>query len=104
MTADRGGQYVYTQLRSQGLGYRKTNLLYDYRKFQAVDLSKTPEARTKAESWFEKVYEPFRKEQRLTAKQASAALRDIKERTTETLEIAKLAGRYAEMYEGAFEY
>ena len=101
-TTQKGGQAVYTALRSQGLGYRKTELLNDYRKFQAVDPGKTPEAQARAETWYEKVYEPLRKERKWTAKQTSEFLRMITKGTQETIEQAEAIGEYAELYEQHF--
>lgn len=102
MSAQAGGQALYERLRSQGLGYRKTVALDDYRRFQAVDRSLTPESRARAENWYDKVYEPFRKEHGYNAKQATEALNKIREGSIETEEEAIEAGGYAEKYESEF--
>lgn len=102
MTGQAGGQAIYERMRAQGLGYRKTDLLQDYRRFQAIDPAKTDDARNRAESWFDKVYEPFRKEHGYTAKQATNALKRIREGSIETEEEAQEAGDYADKYESEF--
>lgn len=99
MTQKAGGQHVYTTLRAQGLGYRKTDMLQDYRRFQAVDMAKTPEARGRAESWFEKVYQPLWKEMGRDTQKTTEFLRAVIQGTIETFAQAQLAGTYAEFYE-----
>lgn len=102
MTTLKGGQFVYEQLQRQGLGYKKQDVLSDFRRFQAVDRSLTPETREKAETWYDKVYEPFRKTNGYNTKQASDALKRIREGTISTVEQAKEARGYIEQYEKAF--
>jgi len=103
MTSEKGGQFLYEQLHRQGLSYRKQNILSDYRRFQAIDRSLTPESRARAESWYDKVYEPFRKEMGYNAKQATEALHRIREGDINTEAEAEASGQYAEAYESAFD-
>lgn len=102
MAANQGGGFAYEQLRRQGLGYRKTVMLEDYRRFQAVDRALTPEARQRAETWYDKVYEPFRKAGNMNAAQATKKLREIREGTIETVEQAEASRDYTESYEKEF--
>jgi len=103
MTSEKGGQFLYEQLHRQGLSYRKQNILSDYRRFQAIDRSLTPESRVRAESWYDKVYEPFRKEHGYNAKQATEALTKIRQGDINTEAEAEASGKYAEAYESAFD-
>ncbi|MBA7536731.1 hypothetical protein ES705_28995 [subsurface metagenome] len=66
---------VMTTLKDRGLSYRKTNMLHDYRKAQAIEMSKTPAARGNAEHWFDKIFEPLRVEKGFTAAQTTDFLR-----------------------------
>lgn len=90
------------KLRAQGLGYNRQKMQGDYRRFQAIDRSHTPEARQRAELWYEKVYEPLRQTFRGSSKQTAEFLRMIEKGTAETIEQAEKIGEYAELYEQHF--
>jgi hypothetical protein len=102
MGGEKGAQSVYEQLQRQGLGYKKQDVLTDYRRFQAVDKALTPESRERAEKWYDKVYEPFRKAQGYTAKQASEALTKIRSGSADVVEEALKAREYIEKYTEVF--
>jgi hypothetical protein len=94
---------MQSTLKNQGLGYNRQVMQNDWRKFQAIDRSKTPEARTRAESWYTKVFLPFKEESGLSFKEATQTLKSLQEKTVETLEEAQIARNYAELYEKAFD-
>jgi hypothetical protein len=71
-------------LRNRGLGYRDTNLYHDirrrkseYRPIMTTDSNIAGyfrldrEARVKSVKWYDKVFEAYRKERKLTAKQVN---------------------------------
>lgn len=97
-----GGQELYERLKNQGLGYRKTVMLEDYRHYQAVSKSLTPESRERAETWYEKVYKPLWEEQGHSTKKTQDFLNKVRAGSIETEEDAEAAGDYAEKYESAF--
>ncbi len=101
-TSPTGYADVYERAKAQGLAVRKQNLLSDFRRYQAIERSLTPETKERAEKWYEKVYEPFRQKYRMTAAQATKALKAIMEGTIETIEEAETAVGYAELYEEKF--
>lgn len=99
MSAGTSFNRTQVRLREQGLGYNRQQMQQDYRRFQAIDRSKTEEARTRAISWYDKVFVPLQKQ--IGVKAATALIKSIKIGTIETLEQAKKMGQYAELYEEA---
>jgi hypothetical protein len=75
---------IKQKLRDKGLGYRDTNLYHDirrrkaeYRPLMTTDrkiagyYKLDKEARVKSVKWYDKVFEAYRKERKLTAKQVN---------------------------------
>jgi len=48
-----------TRLAEEGITYRRTNMLEDYARAQAVSLSKSTEARERAENFFADILAPY---------------------------------------------
>ncbi len=71
--------WTYTKvegmLKDRGLSYRRKNMEYDYRKAQAIEFTKTPEAKGRAEHWFDKIFEPLRVEKGWDSAQTTDFLR-----------------------------
>lgn len=101
-TRPTGCADIYHAAKAQGLAGRKQNLLEDYRRWQAVSPAHTPETAARAETWFDNVFEPFRKKNGLTSAQATKVLKDIKSGSIDTMEQGELMGDYADKYDQAF--
>lgn len=65
-------------LQEEGLGYRRQNMLDDYRRAQAIENTRTPEARINAEKWYEDVIEPTRTKYGLTGSEMSEIWNKLK--------------------------
>lgn len=88
------------QLQAEGLSYRRTNMLADYRRAQHVSRVKigNVEGELKAHQYFDRVVEPFRKQEGLTYKQALDRIHKWEkgqyETTEQAIELEDYANRY----------
>lgn len=82
-----------------GLGYRQSEFYEDWRRAQAIEQSKTWEARVKAESWYENVYERFRKEKGLSSREVTELLRERERLEEEGLPYTKEIEEFTELEE-----
>ncbi|HEC96344.1 MAG TPA: hypothetical protein ENI59_01545 [Euryarchaeota archaeon] len=92
----RSGSSILSELRSLGLGYRQSEFYEDWRRAQAIEQSKTWEARAKAESWYENVFEEFRKEKGLTSREMTDLLRERERLEEEGLPYTDLIEEFTE--------
>lgn len=92
---------IISNLSDQGLSYRRINMLHDVRRGRAVEWAKTPEAKLKAESWFDRVYEPFREERKMTSREATDLWRKTVTETWQTIEEAKEGNEMWDKYEAS---
>lgn len=87
---------IKSDLRIKGLGYRDTNLYHDIRRKQAsytrikengkiTYKSMEPESRRKSQEWFDNVFEKFRKDKKISSKQASKIWQRAKTQSYEKL-------------------
>jgi len=58
--AGKNTNQIQTELRAEGLGYRRENLQHDIRRYKAFKDSTTPDRRAANKRWFDTVFEPFR--------------------------------------------
>lgn len=86
-----GAQKVYQEIVDAGFGYRKTDLLNDYRRYGAMMRIKdrTPEKIKKVFNYYEQVYEPFRKENKLSTKAAWERIHEWETAEVRTVEEAR---------------
>jgi len=91
---------VYSTLFAQGLAWRKTDVYNDFRRYKAIYQAKSPEARAKAETWFEKVYEPLRNKMGKNTAKTNELLQKIETGEIVTEEEAELAGEHVELMKG----
>ena len=86
-----GPSKVYNELREMGIGYRKTDMLNDYRRYGAMMRIKkrTPEKIKKVFDYYEQVYEPFRKANKLSTKEAWAHIHEWENKEVLTVEEAR---------------
>jgi hypothetical protein len=94
---------LYDAMKAQGLGYRKTVLLEDFRHYAATRQAKTPEALERAETWYQRVYKPLQEESKFTAAKMTELLTKIREGSIETEAEAEAQGKYADKYEQYFD-
>jgi len=73
-----GTNRMQTMLQREGLGYTRSAIVEDYRHAEVVSTSKSDEALGRAESFYQRVYEPFRKEMNLTAPQMGSIMSGFK--------------------------
>lgn len=92
---------IISDLKDAGLSYRRINMLHDVRRGKAIEWSKTPDAKLRAESWFDRVYEPFREDRKLTSTQATDLWRKTVTETWETIEEAKEGAEMWDKYEAS---
>jgi len=90
---------ITSNLKEAGLSYRRINMLHDIRRGRSIEFSKTTEAKLKAETWFDRVYEPFREERKMTSAQATDLWRKTVTETWETIEEAKEGAEMMDKYE-----
>lgn len=69
---------LQTRLQREGLGYRRKTMFGDFARAQVSSAAKTPEARDRAESFFDRIYEPFRQEHNLTRSQMGSIMSAFK--------------------------
>lgn len=93
---------IVSQLAAEGLSYRRINMLHDIRRSKAVETAKTPAAMSRAETWFDKVYEPFRKASGLNSREASDLWHRTRTESWETIEDAEEGVKWWEIYETQF--
>jgi predicted transcriptional regulator len=96
-------QEIYTKLKSQGLGYRKQNLLADVRLKNATINAKTPQARKNSETWFLKVFEPMREKNKLNSKQAKKLWEQSVSQSYQYLLDAQLGKQFRDLYKMNFK-
>lgn len=65
---------LQTRLQREGLGYRRANLIRDYEHARVVSLAKTADAEGRAESFYQRVYKPFKSEMGLNTAQMGKIL------------------------------
>ncbi len=90
---------LQTRLQREGLGYRRQNLIEDYHHAQVVSASKTPEARERAEHFYDNVYLPFKEEHDLSAAQMGEVMSAFKRETEAPDELAELLNEWGEWTE-----
>lgn len=88
------------ELKARGLSYRKTDMLSDYRRGQAIEKALTYDAKHRAESWFDTVFEPFRAKHDFTSKEASRFIQRGEYGLLETIEEME---EYATLEEDVWE-
>ena len=99
MKNDLSTTAIINNLKADGLSYRRVNMLHDIRRSKAVEWSKSPTALTRAETWFDKVFEPFRSERGLSSREASDLWHRTLQESWETIEQAEEGTKWWELYE-----
>ncbi len=66
---------LQTRLQREGLGYRRATLIQDYERARVVGQALTPESEARATSFYDRIYKPFKQENKLTTKQMGAILK-----------------------------
>lgn len=87
---------LITELRESGLSYRRQDILDDIRRTGVSYKARDVEAMGRAQSFYDNVLEPLRKENNLTEKEAWRLWNRIKEQDWENLLEAE---RYAEVWD-----
>lgn len=90
---------LQTHMQREGLGYRRETMFGDFARAQVTSAAKTPEAMTRADSFFDRVYEPFRKEHKLTRSQMGSIMSAFKRKTEPPEELADLVDQWDEWTE-----
>lgn len=92
---------LQSTLQSAGLGYRRQNLLEDYRKVEMTSRTRVGnlEAEESAISFFENKVEPYRQAYGLTLDQALSNYKKYRDKEYETLEEAEELEAIGEEYE-----
>jgi len=94
-----GGEGYYKATKAAGLSFRKKDVLYDYRRASAIELSKSLTAKGKADSWFENVLERIRKEKGITQKEALGIWKEMQRKQEELEEFTGEEEGWWEVYE-----
>lgn len=89
--AGKSSSYAINVLKGEGISYRRINMLEDFRRAGSLTRVKTGniQGQMKALDYFNKVVEPFRKENGLTNKQAWEAVHKWEQAQYTTVEEAK---------------
>lgn len=69
--SDKTATEIRNNLRSRGYGYTDKNMYHDIRRKTASFQAKDTQSRNNALKWFDKVFEPFRKDKGYSGKQAN---------------------------------
>lgn len=94
---------IRKQLSDKGLKVRKQNILKDIRRKKATVRAKSPEARKKANRWFDEVFEPFWKQKGMkNSKEGSKAWERAVTQTAETIKEAELNAEFWDFYHEFF--
>jgi len=107
-TLRKGAQEEYSsaeiirQLESQGLKYRRQNMLRDIRRARACERAHTPEGRTNGMKWFDEVFEPYQKMKGLDPRDALDIWKGSVRDTEQELELIEAEAEMWELYEAAF--
>lgn len=96
-------QQIYNKLKSENLGYRKQNLLFDIRLKRATMNAKSTPARRNSESWFINVFEKFRSDKKLNSKQAKKLWDNAVSESYKTVSDARLGVEMRELYRTKFK-
>jgi len=91
-------------LKKKNLSYRKQNMLLDIRRHNSAIYVKTPTARDNAQSWFDNVFEPMRKQKKWNSKQATEFWNNARTQSYEGLTDMEISDTVAfwEMYKREF--
>ena len=103
----RGGftaEHYMSDLKAKGLSYRKSEMLYDFRRGSVIEPSRTMDAKFKATDFFESVLEPIRIEKKTTQSKTLAMWEEIKRKMDELEELDEDEEDMWEKYEGLFLY
>lgn len=100
---NKNSSVIRKELELEGLSYRKQNSLDDIRKTKATIKAKTPEARERAEDWYNGVFEKFGKAKGITNRKKLEEMwyRAITQ-TAETVEEAELNAEFWDFYHEIF--
>lgn len=90
-------------LKIKGLSYRRIEMLHDIRRARTVEFSKTRETKLTSGYFFDFVYEPFRRDYGLTARQATEIFNLRKEERLETPEELELLADIEDRYHKIME-
>jgi hypothetical protein len=90
---------VQTMLQREGLGYRRENIVEDYRHAQVVGASLTPESAERAESFYQRIYVPFKEEHDLTSTEMGAIMSAFKREAEIPEELADLVDEWSDWTE-----
>lgn len=100
---DLSSSEIRKQLSDNNLKVRKQNILQDIRRKKATIRAKTPEARKKANKWFDDVFEPFWKEKGMrNSKEGSKAWERAVTQTAKTIKEAELNAEFWDFYHEFF--
>lgn len=97
---DKKSGVIIKDLRSKGLGYQDSKMYHDIRRKDSSFQAKTPESRSKALRWHDKVYEPFRKKHAMSSKSATRTWERARQKSYETVEQAELGTEFWDLYKG----
>lgn len=90
---------VINALKVKGLSYRRIEMLHDVRRARGVEFAKSRETKLTSGYFFDFTYEPFRKEQGLSAREANAIFRKWERDDWETPEEMEQVMEIHEKYE-----
>jgi len=86
----RSGASLIRELKEKELNYSEGGIYHDIRRNASFFKSKTSEAESRAQDWFDNYFEPFRKSKGLTARQAHELWIAAKSQSYEHLTQAEL--------------
>jgi putative transposon-encoded protein len=91
---------VQNVLRSEGLGYRRTNILDDYRKMKAINKVKFDDfiKQRKVLDYYENVVRPFAQSEKLKIEQAYKTIKKWEKKQYETIQEMYKIEHYASEY------
>lgn len=78
------------ELKEKNLNYSKDNMYHDLRRYASYYKAKSPEKAERAQIWFDNYFEPFRKKNKLTVKQAMELWQRAKTQSYEYMSISEL--------------
>lgn len=91
---------LYNELKAESLGYRKQDVLDDIRRSGVSFRAKTVEASETAQSFYDNVLEPIRKEYKTTQKEAFKIWHRLVEEDYQNLVEAEYFNQIWDIYKG----